>query len=167
MKRLLLLFSILTSLLSAQTNIADINGDGTLNILVLGTTESIHTSSEEFSPYQLTIELQNILSADTNITIGVNVVAEDIYRTKNVSTGIANQFTSNLDYYCHSLVQYYYWPEDRIERMNNLTGDSIFDWDYVIIGSDPYIISKIPGFYSLGLIKLLKWLLMVELFHSF
>ncbi len=60
MKRLLLLFSILTSLLSAQTNIADINGDGTLNILVLGTTESIHTSSEEFSPYQVTIELQNI-----------------------------------------------------------------------------------------------------------
>ena len=156
MKRLLLLFSILTSLLSAQTNIADINGDGTLNILVLGTTESIHTSSEEFSPYQVTIELQNILSADTNIIIGINVVAEDIYRTKNVSTGIANQFTSNLDYYCHSLVQYYYWPEDRIERMNNLTGDSIFDWDYVIIGSDPYIISKMPGFYSLGVNKIAK-----------
>ena len=156
MKRLLFLFSILTSILSAQTNIADINGDGSLNILVLGTTESIHSSSEEFSPNQITIELQNILAADTNITIGVNVVAEDIYRTKNVSTGIANQMTSNLDYYCHSLVQYYYWPEDRIERMNNLTGDSIFDWDYVIIGSDPYIISKMPGFYSLGVNKIAK-----------
>ena len=148
---LLLFISLLTN---AQTNMGDVNNDGNLNILVLGTTESINDNSEEFSPYQIAIELQNILLADTNITLGLNVVAEDIYRSKNVSTGIANQITSNLDYYCHSLFQYYFWPEDRNQRMQFLMGDSVFNWDYVVIGSDPYILSTMPGFYSLGVNKI-------------
>jgi hypothetical protein len=119
-----LLCSMLPSIFYAQTNVADINGDGTINILVIGTNESIKGSFEEFSPDQITTELQSILSADTSITIGVNIVAEDIYRTKNVSTGIANQYTASLDYYCHSLVQYYYWPENHATRINNLKGDN-------------------------------------------
>ena len=134
----------------------DVNNDGNLNILILGTTESINNNSEEFTPYQIAIELQNILLDDTNITLGLNVVAEDIYRSKNVSTGIANQITSNLDYYCHSLFQYYFWPDDRIQRMKYLMGDSIFNWDYVVIGSDPYMLSNMPGFYSLGVNKIAK-----------
>ena len=150
---LLFAFSLVTN---AQINMGDINGDGTLNIMILGTTESINNNSEEFSPYQIAIELQNILLADTSITIASNVVAEDIYRSKNVTTGIANQNTSNLDYYCHSLVQYYYWPEDRNQRMKYLMGDTLFNWDYVVIGSDPYILSNMPGFYSLGVNKIAK-----------
>ena len=134
----------------------DVNNDGNLNILILGTTVSINNNSEEFTPYQIAIELQNILLDDTNITLGLNVVAEDIYRSKNVSTGIANQITSNLDYYCHSLFQYYFWPDDRIQRMKYLMGDSIFNWDYVVIGSDPYMLSNMPGFYSLGVNKIAK-----------
>jgi len=148
---LFLFFSLVTN---AQTNMGDVNGDGTLNIMILGTTESINNNSEEFSPYQIAIELQNILLADTSLTIGLNVIAEDIYRSKNVSTGIANQITSNLDYYCHSLFQYYFWPDDRSQRMQYLMGDSIFNWDYVVIGSDPYILSSMPGFYSLGVNKI-------------
>ena len=148
---LFLFFSLVTN---AQTNMGDVNGDGTLNIMILGTTESINNNSEEFSPHQIAIELQNILLADTSLTIGLNVIAEDIYRSKNVSTGIANQITSNLDYYCHSLFQYYFWPDDRNQRMQYLMGDSIFNWDYVVIGSDPYILSSMPGFYSLGVNKI-------------
>ena len=148
---LFLFFSLVTN---AQTNMGDVNGDGTLNIMILGTTESINNNSEEFSPHQIAIELQNILLADTSLTIGLNVIAEDIYRSKNVSTGIANQITSNLDYYCHSLFQYYFWPDDRSQRMQYLMGDSIFNWDYVVIGSDPYILSSMPGFYSLGVNKI-------------
>ena len=151
---LLILLLFISLLTNAQTNMGDVNNDGNLNILVLGTTESINDNSEEFSPYQIAIELQNILLADTNITLGLNVVAEDIYRSKNVSTGIANQITSNLDYYCHSLFQYYFWPEDRNQRMQFLMGDSVFNWDYVVIGSDPYILSTMPGFYSLGVNKI-------------
>ena len=155
----LLLF---TSLLHAQNHTkgfknsykSDINGDGTLNILVIGTNESINNSTEAFSPNQITLELQSILSADTSISINVNVVAEDIYRTKNVSTGIGNMQTLNLDYFCHSLVQYYYWPDGHSARLNNLSGNNGVDWDYVVIGADPYIVSTIPGYYSLGVNKI-------------
>lgn len=60
----LLLTIMLPSILNAQTNAADINGNGTLNILVIGTSVSIENNVEEFSPSQISTELQNILSAE-------------------------------------------------------------------------------------------------------
>jgi hypothetical protein len=148
-----LLFCVFSSLL-LQAQTVDINGDGTLNILVIGTSMSIESNFEAFSPNQITTELQSILSADTAISINVNVVAEDIYTMKTVSTGIAGSFTANRNYYCHSLAQYYYWPGGHDVRMDNLTGDNGVDWDYVVIGADPYIVSKLPGYYSLGVNKI-------------
>jgi len=150
---LLLLIGLMSSLvLRSQT--VDINGDGTLNILVIGTSVSIENNVEEFSPSLISSELQNILSADTSISINVNVVAEDIYKVKGVSTGIANQITENRNYYCHSLAQYYFWPDNHATQMDNLEGNNGVDWDYVVIGADPYIISKMPGYYSLGVNKI-------------
>ncbi|MDE0772435.1 MAG: T9SS type A sorting domain-containing protein [Salibacteraceae bacterium] len=144
-----------TSLLYAQDPCnPDINGDGTLDILVIGTSKSIKDGTEAFSPQQITKELKNILSADTSISINVNVVSEDIYKNKTVTTGIADQITSNLDYYCHSLNQYYYWPDAHEDRMNNLKGNNGVDWDLVVIGADPYIVSTIPGYYALGVNKI-------------
>ena len=63
----------------------DINEDGTLNILVIGTDKSIKDGAEAFSSAQITNELKSILSADTSISINVNVVAENIYKTKNIN----------------------------------------------------------------------------------
>ena len=132
----------------------DINEDGTLNILVIGTDKSIKDGAESFSSTQIANELKSILSADTSISINVNVVAENIYKTKNISTGIAAVQTRNLDYFSHSLVQYYYWPDGYNTRMDNLTGKNGIDWDVVVIGADPFIVSKIPGYYSLGVNKI-------------
>jgi hypothetical protein len=149
------LFCLLsTSTSEAQTSPVDVNGDGTLNILVIGTSNSIEDNFEEFSPNQITTELQSILSLDPLISLNINVVSEDIYMTKTVSTGIAGQFTANRAYYCHSLAQYYYWPDNRTARINNLTGNNGTDWDYVVINADPYIISTMPGYYSLGVNKI-------------
>jgi hypothetical protein len=148
------LFCFLSSLLlHAQTPPIDVNGDGTLNILVIGTNNSIQDNFEEFSPDQIVTELQSILSADTAISLNVNVVAEDIYRMNTVATGIANQFTANRDYYCHSLTQYYFWPNDRDDRMDNLAGQLGTDWDYVVMSADPFMVAKMPGYYSLGVNK--------------
>ena len=148
-----LLFCLLVSLvLKAQT--VDVNGDGTLNILIIGSSNSIENNFEEFSPNQITNELESILLADTSILISVNVVADDIYKMKAVSTGIAGMFTANRNYYRHSLTQYYFWPDGRTARMDNLEGTNGVDWDYIVIGADPYIISKMPGYYSLGLNKI-------------
>ena len=146
---------LLPSLLNAQTTPSDINGDGTLNILVIGTSESIKSDSEEFSPFQIRTELENILMDDPSLSLPINVVAEDIYRTQTVLTGIAYDWTGiNVDHFCHSLIQYYFWPENRASRIDNLKGENGTDWDYVVIGADPYIISSIPGFYSLGVNKI-------------
>ena len=153
-KTYLSLLICLMSSLVLQSQTEDINGDGTLNILVIGTSNSIENNFEEFSPNLISTELQSILSADTSISINVNVVAEDIYNMKPVSTGIAGSFTAIRNYYCHSLTQYYFWPDGNAARMNNLKGTNGIDWDYVVIGADPYMISEMPGYYSLGVNKI-------------
>ncbi|MDG1427349.1 MAG: hypothetical protein P8P87_00575, partial [Crocinitomicaceae bacterium] len=152
---ILVLSLLLPSLLNAQTDPADINGDGMLNILIIGTSESIKSGSEEFSPFQIRTELENILINDPSLSLSINVVAEDIYRTETLLTGIAYDWTGiNVDHFCHSLVQYYFWPQNRMSRINNLKGEDGTDWDYVAIGADPHMISSIPGFYSLGVNKI-------------
>ena len=152
---ILLLSIILPLLLDAQTITSDINGDGSLNILVIGTSKSINSGSNEFSPFQIRTELENILMNDPSLSLSLNVVAEDIYRTQTLLTGIGYDWTGvNVDHSCHSLVQYYFWPTNRTSRIDNLKGEDGTDWDYVLIGSDPHIISSIPGFYSLGVNKI-------------
>lgn len=139
----------------AQSNSSDINGDGALNILIIGTSESISDSSSEFSPFQIRTELENILTDDPSLSLSINVVAEDIYRTQTVLTGIAYDWTGiNVNHFCHSLLQYYFWPEDRTARIDNLKGEDGTDWDYVVMAADPHMISSIPGFYSLGVNKI-------------
>ncbi|MFT6333774.1 MAG: hypothetical protein ACI86M_001045 [Saprospiraceae bacterium] len=131
----------------------DVNNDEVLNILVLGTNSSID-GGEAFSPDQIAEELQSILSADPNITTDVNVVAEDIHMSKVVTLGLGGGGAEyNWTHHSHSLAQYYFWPEGLEARMDNLSGNGGVDWDYVVIGADPSIISTTPGYYSLGVNK--------------
>jgi hypothetical protein len=132
----------------------DVNEDGTLHILIIGTNVSIQQGGEAFSPDQIAAELQNILSADPSVSVSVNVVAEDIHRTQQIVTGYGqggDEYT--WTYMCHSLAQYYYWPEGRDARMENLAGNGDVDWDQVVIAGDPHIVAGMPGYYSLGVNK--------------
>ncbi|MFT6781967.1 MAG: hypothetical protein ACJA1A_001893 [Saprospiraceae bacterium] len=130
-----------------------LNNDDILNILVIGTNSSID-GGEAFSPDQIAEELQSILSADASITVDVNVVAEDIHMSKTVTLGLGGGGDEyNWTHHSHSLAQYYYWPEGLEARMDNLSGNGDVDWDYVVIGADPGIISTTPGYYSLGVNK--------------
>lgn len=129
----------------------DLNGDGTLNILVLGTSRSISSSAEAFAPDTIASELQSILSADPEITLSINVVAEDIYTRKPVTLGLGqggNEYTWDHDR--HSLLQYYHWPEGHAARLDNLAGRGPTDWDHVVIAADPHIVATLPGYYALG-----------------
>ena len=129
----------------------DRNGDGTLDILVIGTIYSIRDGAAAFSPHLIVSELQSILSGDTTLPLAVNVVAEDLYRSKQHVTGYGQGGDEySWTYYCHSLTQYYYWPEGREARLSNLAGQGGVDWDHVVIGGDPNIVSTVPGYYSLG-----------------
>lgn len=129
----------------------DLNEDGTLNILVLGTTRSIQFGADPFSPNQVAAQLQNILDADDAVSTEVNVVAEDIYRSAPVTIGLGQagqEFT--WDHASHSLTQYYHWPDGLEARMEKLAGRGEVDWDHVVIGADPHIVATLPGYYALG-----------------
>ena len=123
----------------------DLNGDGSINILVLGTSASI-SGQKGFSPDLIATELSSIFDGDPNITGKVSVVSEDIFTSQGVTFGLGqggDEYTTN--HYRHSLVQYYYWPEGSEDRMANLSGDGEHRWDYVVIAADPSIVSTSPG----------------------
>ena len=132
----------------------DLNGDGSINILVLGTSASI-SGQKGFSPEPIAAELSSIFEGDPNITGEVSVLSEDIYTSQGVTFGLGqggDEYTTN--HYRHSLAQYYYWPEGSEERMANLSGDGEHRWDYVVIAADPSIVSTSPGYYALGAHKI-------------
>jgi hypothetical protein len=132
----------------------DTNGDGAVNILVLGTNASI-SGAAAFSPDQIATELNNILSDDGSNDVLVNVVAKDIHTSKPVTLGLGqNGADTTYTHHSHSLAQYYYWPEGRAARWANLSGEGDFVWDYVVIGADPYMVSTLPGYYALGVHKI-------------
>ena len=134
----------------------DVNGDGAVHILVLGTNTSIH-GADAFSPDQIAQELGAILDADTMVDMDVQVVAKDIFSSAPVTIGLGGSGTEyTYTHYRHSLMQYYYWPKNKDERMDELQGNGEFDWDYVVIGADPYFVAQLPGYYSLGVHKVAK-----------
>lgn len=130
----------------------DVNGDGRLDILVLGTEQSIRRFNGEFSTSRIASELQAILEGDSAHGLTINVVAEDIHLVeRGVSVGLGQNGTAfSFDFHGHSLAQYYHWPAGRDARRANLRGEGGTDWDQVIIAADPYIVANAPGFYTVG-----------------
>ena len=132
----------------------DRNNNGQVNVLILGTSTSLN-GEHGFSAEQIATELTNILKGDSEIAGPVNVVSEDIYTSKPVTFGLGgNGSEYTLPHYRHSLTQYLYWPEDAEARVDNLRGEGALEWDYVVIGADPYIVSNMPGYFALGAHKL-------------
>ncbi|WGH74996.1 hypothetical protein P8625_13075 [Tenacibaculum tangerinum] len=133
----------------------DINKDGKLNILVIGTSKSITYKASGFSPNEIATQLSNILSQDTALDLEVNISFEDIYKSKQTTYLLgqdALEITTN--HYIHSLMQYYYWPEGQSERLDNIAGKKGTTWDYVVIASDPFLVSQLPGYNALGVNKI-------------
>ncbi len=129
----------------------DVNGDGRLDILVLGTSRSIRQANGGFSADGIASELQSILDGDASHGLTVNVVAEDIHATASVDVGLGQGGDIfSYTFQSHSLAQYYHWPEGRAARHENLGGEGDTDWDHVILGADPQIVSDTPGYYALG-----------------
>lgn len=81
----------------------------------------------------------------------VNVVFEDIFRQKkmDVAVGGGGKAWPN-EFACHSLAQWFFWPEGREARLANLTGQGETKFDYVVLAGDPYLIMNMPGVYAEG-----------------
>jgi len=137
---------LLVILLGTWTYAAD------TNVLVIGSSRSysndayssISTHQNPFNPQLVVDELKYILDGDASLGT-VNVVYEDVYRTT-----IRNMFGYGYTVKCYSLLNYYYWPDGKTERMNNLKGAAGVEWDYVVLLGDPSFISTTPGVYAKG-----------------
>ncbi len=134
-----------------------------LDILVIGTSRSyssdqypsIAGNQNSFNPQLVVDELQNILDDDGAFT-SVNVRFENI--SDNTTTRLLYNPTTNATSRAYSLLNYYYWPDGRANRLANLQGAGTAPedrtWDHVIIMEDPSFIANTPGVYALG-VKLL------------
>ena len=130
------------------------NGDESLNILILGSEQSI-TDGVAFSASQIATELESILTSDTSLTYDIQVRAEDIHLSTDVTIGLGgNGAEYTYTHHSHSLLQYYYWPDGMADRHANLKGEGGMVWDHVIIAADPYIVATTPGYYALGVNKI-------------
>jgi hypothetical protein len=132
-----------------------------LNVLVIGST---HSFSEEeigqsgvvhekpFDPTAIATHLQGILSQDeliTDVTPTVNVVFDDIYKAKDVVTAVGGGgFLQTKDYRCYSLMQYFMWPDGKAARMTNLRGEGTYQWDYIVVCEDAYVMAHFPGMFA-------------------
>ena len=129
-----------------------------MNILVLGSTHSFSESEKlkkgsqkAFNAAAVADSLRAILAEDPNYSKNANVVFEDIYRTKILPTAIGGGGKMmSMEYRCHSLAQYYFWPDQLARRIANLSGRGKTRWNYVVIVGDPYIIANMPGVYAEG-----------------
>lgn len=132
-----------------------------LNILILGSTESIEEGYTAYDPTSIATQLNSILIGDADYTgTTINVQFNDIYRSDNgidVSYGSAPA-VSPFTHKRFSLVTYCNYPSDKVDNISDLKGALTHDWDYVIIIGDPYIVSVLPGYYALGVNKVLDYI---------
>jgi hypothetical protein len=79
---------------------------------------------------------------------GSTVAFEDVYRTQvtPVALGSAGK-PYPATFHCHSLAQYYFWPEGRDARLKRLRDEP---WDYAVLVGDPYLMDRMPGIYAEG-----------------
>ncbi len=124
-----------------------------LDVLIIGSTQSFSESSEQpFDPTGIATHLHGILSQDAEITAvtpTVNVVFEDIHKTKDVDTAVGGGGTIvTKDYRCHSLMQHFMWPDGKAARMANLRGEGAHDWDFIILCEDAYVMAHFPGMFA-------------------
>ena len=144
--------SLVVSLLIPLTAVAD------LDVLIIGSTHSYSEQGESgavqekaFSPALIATELQSILENDPLISETVNVVSEDIYKSKSLDTAIGSAGTIyNFTYHCYSLTQHYMWPEGKTNRLANYRCESGTNWNYIVIMADPYLMANMPGMFAEG-----------------
>ncbi len=144
---------ILSALLASAANLP-----GAVNILVIGSTHSYTEGEQRGAANPETLDakaiadrLARILANDTTIKGGTNVVFEEVFRKRMLPTAVGGGAKlMNMEYRCHSLAQYYFWPDGRAKRLANLAGRGKTKWSYVVLVGDPYLLANMPGVYAEG-----------------
>jgi hypothetical protein len=122
-------------------------------ILIVGSSTSIEPGVSVLDPQNIATQLQAIL--DQSDGFSGHVESRDIYSQKSIEFALGgggDLYT--WPFYRHSLLQYYYWPEPSIHK--ELKGQLEHQWDYVVFIGDLYLQCNIPGFYALGVNKVIQ-----------
>lgn len=91
------------------------------------------------------------LARDMKVTGKINIVFEEVYKTKKIETAVGGDGgLGEKTYKSHSLAQWFFWPEGREERLASLQNKGQTKWDAVVIIGDPSIIMNTPGMYAEG-----------------
>ena len=133
-----------------------------LNVLVIGSTHSFSEGGEHdvvhekpFNPTAIATHLQSILAQDPLITDTVNVVFEDVYKSKTNTVLTSSTGIDNITAHCYSLAQHFMWPDGKANRLANLRSEAGTQWDYIVLCGDPYIMANFPGMVAEG-VKLIQ-----------
>lgn len=127
-----------------------------INVLVIGSTSHFdqkESGKEEgrLDPSEMAKSLESILNQGRNQEGGPEVVFEEVYRTHSTPVALGSAGTETAtEFHCHSLAQYYFWPEGRENRLKMLNGSGQRQWDYVVLVGDPYLMGQMPGIYVEG-----------------
>lgn len=128
----------------------DINGDGALTILVLGTDQSVDGRTG-FSAEPVAAALSAAFGADPDAPGTVTVDALDIHMEKDVTIGLGGRGDEyTYTHHGHSLLQLLAWPDGQAERLALLSGEGGTAWDFVVIAADPWLVAHTPGYHALG-----------------
>ncbi len=139
-----------------STRVAELSPNKALRVLIVASSLSAGKIdggkplvSAAADSAEIARQLRLMLERDEKITGTVEF--ENIYRSRIVSTAIGQRGeVHDLEYHCHSLVQYYFWPAEREERLKNLRGKGECAWNYVVLIGDPYLLTHVPGLYAEG-----------------
>ena len=128
-----------------------------VNVLVIGSThhfdqKELGKPDDWLDPAEMAKSLQDILNQGRNRPDGSRVVFEEVHRTKStpVALGAAAKEIPT-EFHCHSLAQFYFWPDGRDDRLKLLSSDGATQWNYVVLVGDPYLICHMPGIYAEGI----------------
>lgn len=139
---LLAIFAVLVSDVSAQTN-----------VLVIASTQRFEQVDgvPGYTKNDLVRLVRYRAMRELAVRGKVNIVFEQVYRQKkmDVAVGGGGKAWPN-EFVCHSLVQWYFWPEGREERLAKLTGNGETRFDYIILVGDPYLLTNMPGVFAEG-----------------
>jgi hypothetical protein len=125
-----------------------------VNVLVIGSTKPFDQVKgiTALDKQKLVAQTRKALATDLRVFGKINVEFEDVYRARTINTAVGQKGDLKpYEYRCHSLAQWYFWPDGRDERLANLKGAGKTKWDWVVIVEDPYIAANMPGMFAEGL----------------
>lgn len=123
------------------------------NVLIIGSTQPFSTEGgvKPLNEGDVVRLVKSSIGRHVSASGGLNVVFEDIYRTAQLDTAYGGGGKIHkMDYRCHSLAQWFFWPEGRQKRLKNLQGKSEAKWDFIVLVGDAYLIAQMPGIYAEG-----------------